>query len=133
MWLLGVPSVVQWFGSLQRCAGSVPGLVQSVKDLVLLQLWLGFSPWPGTSICQCSHKYKKIYVWLLDYLFILKFLPAPQHMELPGWGSDLSCSLHLRFSCGDTRSPTPCAGAGIKPSSQCSQDAADPLCHSGSS
>ena len=31
------------------CGGttSIPSPMQWVKDLVLLQLWLGFHPWPG--------------------------------------------------------------------------------------
>ena len=51
-----VPTVGQWV-NIQHClwggSGSTPGLVQWVKDLVLLQLWrrsqlgLGFDPWPG--------------------------------------------------------------------------------------
>ena len=32
---------------LYSAADSVPGLAQWVKDPVLLQLWLGFDPWPG--------------------------------------------------------------------------------------
>ena len=47
--------MVQWVNDpacLCGFAGSIPGLVQWIKDLVLpllwhrLQMWLGFSPWP---------------------------------------------------------------------------------------
>ena len=53
--MLGVSAVVLWVNDLAcLCggAGSIPRLVQWVKDLALLQLWhrlqlwLGFSPWP---------------------------------------------------------------------------------------
>ena len=44
--------MVQWVKDLTAVAwvaavlGSIPSLVQWVKDPVLPQLWLGFSPWP---------------------------------------------------------------------------------------
>ena len=46
-------------------AGSIPGLAQWVKDLVLLQLqyksqlWLESDPWPRISICHRVAKKKK--------------------------------------------------------------------------
>ena len=45
--------------------GSIPGMEQWVKDLVLpqlqhrLQLWLGFDPWPGTPYDTVCRKRKK--------------------------------------------------------------------------
>ena len=48
-------------------------------------------------------------------------------MEFPGQGSDLSYSCDLSHSCGNTRSLTHCAGPGIKPVSQCFQDATNPI------
>ena len=49
-----VPTAVQWVKNLTAVAQiTVEGQVQSLaqhsglKDPVLLQLWLGFSPWPG--------------------------------------------------------------------------------------
>ena len=58
------------------------------------------------------------------YLFI--FLSATLwHLEFPGQGSDLSHSWDLCCSCGNVRSLTYGAELGIKPASQCSQDATD--------
>lgn len=54
-------------------------------------------------------------------------------MELPGQGSDPSYSRELSHSLGNTRSWTRCVGIGIESISQCSQDAANPWHHSGSS
>ena len=60
----------------------------------------------------------------LFYLFA--FLANPWHIEFPGQGLDLSCSCDPSHSCGNARSLTHCAGPGIKPASQHSQDAANP-------
>ena len=48
-------------------------------------------------------------------------------MEFPGQGSDLSCRPNLSHSYGSAGSLTHCAGLGIEPTSQCSQDAANPF------
>ena len=48
-------------------------------------------------------------------------------MELPDQGSDPSHSCNLSHSCRNTGSLTHCAGLGIEPASQYSQDAADPV------
>ena len=41
-------------------------MIQWVKDPALLQLWLGFIPWPGNFICHgCGKKKKKKKVDLL--------------------------------------------------------------------
>ena len=56
---LGVPAVVQSLLSLCS-AGSIPGSVQWVKDLALPQMWPGFDPWPGNSICHGSTWKRKI-------------------------------------------------------------------------
>ena len=48
------------------------------------------------------------------------------HMEFSGQGSDLSWSCDLNHSCGNAGSLTHCARLGIKPESQCSQNANDP-------
>ena len=48
-------------------------------------------------------------------------------MEVPGQGSDSRCSGDLCHSCNNTGSLTDCAGSGIKPASQHSRDAADPV------
>ena len=44
-----------------RDTGSVSGMVQWVKDLVLhrWQLWLTSDPWPGNSICICHGEAKE--------------------------------------------------------------------------
>ena len=54
------------------------------------------------------------------------FLAAPRPMEFLSQGSDLSLSCGLSRSCSNTRSLTQCAGPGIKPASQRSQDATGP-------
>ena len=48
-------------------------------------------------------------------------------MEFLGQGSDLSYSYDLSCSCGNAASLTQCAGPGMGPVSQHSQDAADPI------
>ena len=58
--------------------------------------------------------------------FFLHFWPPWQPTDLLGQGSDLNCSCDLRQSCSNAGSLTHCAGPGIKPASQHSQDAADP-------
>ena len=87
----------------------------------LISMLLG--PWLSPYISKSSHR------------FILFFvcLTAQRHVELPGWGSELSCSCDLSRSCGNARSLTHCAERGIKPASQRSQDVQIPLCHSGNS
>ena len=60
-------------------------------------------------------------------LYIYIFLAAPCHMEFLGQGSNSSHSYDLSRSCGNAGSLTHCGGAGIKPASQRSQDAADPV------
>ena len=59
------------------------------------------------------------------FVCFFPFFTATWHMELPGQGSDPSHSRKLSHSCGNTGLLTHCAGLGIQPSSQCSQDAAD--------
>ena len=57
---------------------------------------------------------------------LVSFLAAPQHMEFLGQGSDRIHSCDPSHSCINTRSLTHCARSGIKPTSQCSKDAAYP-------
>ena len=59
--------------------------------------------------------------------FFFNFLATPQHMEPLSQGLDLSCSCDLCHDCGNARSPAHCAELGIKPVSQRSRDAADPI------
>ena len=56
--------MAQWINTLTRAArvaaeAQAGSLAQhgGLKDLVLLQLWLGFSVWPGNFMChRCGHK-----------------------------------------------------------------------------
>ena len=66
---------------------------------------------------------------LISHLFFfpLPFLATPWHLELLGQGSDQSCRWALSCNCGNAVSPTHCTLPGIKPTSQCFQDAADPV------
>ena len=48
-------------------------------------------------------------------------------MEVPSQGSDLRCHVELSHSCSNVGSLTHCAGLGIEPVSQLSQNAADPI------
>ena len=58
----------------------------------------------------------------LEVVFCFSLLATLWHMEFPGQRSDLSCG------CGNARSLTHCEGPGSEPaSSQCSQDAANPV------
>ena len=66
----------------------------------------------GLPLCMCLHSQ-------LPFLYLSVWLP-PWHVEIPGQGSDLSCS------CGNTGSLTLCAGPGIEPVSWGSRDTADP-------
>ena len=59
--------------------------------------------------------------------FFFFFFFWPWHMEFLGQGSDLSHSCDLCHSCSNAGSLTHCLGLGIKPVSQWSQDAADPV------
>ena len=48
-------------------------------------------------------------------------------MEFPGQGSDLSCSQDFSRNYGNAGSLTHCAGPGIQPATQNSQNATDPI------
>ena len=50
-----------------------------------------------------------------------------QHMDFLGLGSDPSHSHDLSWNCNNTTSLTHCAGPGIKPVTQHSQDATDSI------
>ena len=80
-------------------------------------------PRPSTSSCLC---------FCSSLLFLPLntaplFLAAPQHMELPSQGSDLSHSLELSHSSDNTKSLTCYARPGMEPTSQGFQDAAHPM------
>ena len=92
------------------------GLV--VKDLALSLQWLGLLLWHG-GFC--------LFVCLSVCLFVVVVLPfLPGHMEFLGQGSDLSYRCDLSHKCSNARSLTHCAGLGIEPVPQCSQDATIP-------
>ena len=64
----------------------------------------------------------------LNMVFFFSFIfgcPATYGVTRPGIRSEPQ--LELSCSCSNTRSLTYCAGQGIKPTSQSSQDTADPL------
>ena len=62
-----------------------------------------------------------------NFQFFFFFFSAPWHMELLSQGSDWSCSCELSRNCSNTGFLTHCAGLGITPKSQHSQDTADPV------
>ena len=70
------------------------------------------------------HTYVHIYMYIFTFFF---FLAAPPHMEVPGQGSDPIHSCKLSHSCGNAGFLTHCAGLGIEPMSQRSQDTANPI------
>ena len=70
------------------------------------------------------HRLKRLVLPLFSF-FLFFFFATPWHMEFPGQGSNHIPK--LRFSCGNVRSLTHCARPGIEPTSQGSQDAADPI------
>ena len=73
-------------------------------------------------------------VFILSQSYILfYFLATPQNMKLRGQGSDPNHSFELSHSSGNARSLTHCAGPGVEPTSQCSQDLSILLHHSRSS
>ena len=74
--------------------------------------------------------YREVFCHLNHHLFFS--LAAPQHMELQGQGADLSCSHELSPSCGNTKSLTHRARAGIE-QCPCSKMLQISLCHSRSS
>ena len=63
--------------------------------------------------------------------FFPPFLATPQPMESQGQRSDPSHSPDPSRGCSNAGSLTHCAGPGIKPASQRSQDAANPILNSG--
>ena len=73
------------------------------------------------------------YFLFLFLFFIFSFLAALQHMELPGQGSDLSHTHDLSYSWGNAGSLIYCFRLRVEPVTQCSQDATNPLHHSGNS
>ena len=64
---------------------------------------------------------------LIFSLFSFSLQPPPLHVKFLGQGSDLSHSCNLSCSCSNARSLTHCAGQGVRPASQGSQAAADPV------
>ena len=86
------------------------------------------SYWECTRFPFCStSSLTLIHLFLIFFFFPLPFLATPWHLELLGQGSDQSCRWALSCNCGNAVSPTHCTLPGIKPTSQCFQDAADPV------
>ena len=61
----------------------------------------------------------------IDFFFFL-FSAVPPHMEFPG-RDQIRGIVATCHRCGNARSLKHCARLGIKPASQCSQDADDPI------
>lgn len=61
------------------------------------------------------------------FLFLFSLLAAPWHMEFQGQGSDPSQGHDLSQNCSNIESLTHCAGPGIEPVSQRSQEAPDSI------
>ena len=66
-------------------------------------------------------------MFLFNLFIFLLFMASPQHLELPGQGSDPSRSWNLHHRGGNAGSLTHCAGLGTEPSSLCCKHAADPV------
>ena len=68
-----------------------------------------------------------LFYYFISFLFLFLFFGGPWHMEFQGQGPDLRYSCSLSSSCAKARSLTLCARLGIKPATQCSLDADDPV------
>ena len=60
--------------------------------------------------------------------FLFSFLATLPHMAFLGQGSDPRCSFDLSHSCAIAGSLTHCAGPGIEPTTQYSQNTTDHCC-----
>ena len=60
-----------------------------------------------------------------SFFFFFFFFGCPVAYGIPNRGSGSTHSWDLSSSCSNTRSLTRCAGPGIKPASQCSQNIAN--------
>ena len=58
-------------------------MVKRVKDVVLSLLWLGFSPWPGTSTCQGLSQKKYIFPLLAGV--VISFISRGGRRETAEW------------------------------------------------
>ena len=65
------------------------------------------------------------------WFWFFSTLSALQPVEPPGQGSYLTHGHNRSYSSGSTGSLSHCARLEIKPTSQCSRDAAHPWCHGG--
>ena len=75
--------------------------------------------------CKCILKISLSIKSLISFFF--SFVATPWHMESLGKESNLSCSCDVHHISGNATFLTHCAGLGIKPASQCSRDAANPV------
>ena len=80
----------------------------------------------GFPVIQITYPSMIRILFFVFLLFFFSFLAATWHMVSPGQGSDPSLSCDLCHSCGNMGSLTHCARLGIKPASQCSQNATNP-------
>ena len=93
------------------------------------QRYSDFSPFPSTGFFLVFPH--SIVLWPSfcsknpGFYFIYLLSPIIDQKQFLRQGSNCSCN--LSHSCGNARSLTHCAGPGIKPVSQCSQETIDPI------
>ena len=101
----------------QGWRGRTQGRVIHCRGSQIAWSWVGFALLKlmrnPKSFCSC-----KFLLLLFAFGVFWSFLAAPQHMELPGQGSDVSHSHNLSHSCGNARSLTHCARPRIEHRSQ---------------
>ena len=95
--------------------------------LYLKKLRLRQAFYPKSSCLDLVLFDSKSSLFFLFFFFFFFFFGFPLHIEFIGPVSYLSHSCHLGHSYSNTGSLTHCAGPGIEPTSQCSQDTTDPI------
>ena len=93
---------------------------------------VGHSPAVTHDELTCKHDHREVSVMshriasniLILCLCYVLFCP-PCDIRSSGKGSDPRCTCNLGCSCGNAGSLAQCAGPGMEPASQCTQDASD--------